>query len=279
MNEQETVIPDVINDNSTLSTILKAEIDVQIATAKQFPRSLTQFLKKAESVATITQEVAESCAYALPRKVKNEKTGAWEKKVLQGPSVRLAEIVCSSYGNIRSAARIISNDGRTITAQGVCHDLETNNFISVEVKRKITNKDGKTYSEDMQVVTGNAACAIAFRNAVFKVIPAALIQDIYAKVLEVGKGTAETLVKRRDKALTFFRGKGVTDEQICESLEVAEVTDIDLEKLSILSGMKASIVNEEFTVAELFPAPDTKEKGNKANNDTLNMMEGFKGKK
>lgn len=275
---------ELVQNLDTLGTILKSEIDMQIATAKAFPRSLTTFLKKTESMATVTAGVAESCSYALPRSVLNEKTGQYEKKILAGPSVRFAEIVVSSYGNIRAGARAISNDGRYVTCQGVCHDLETNTFISVEVKRKITNKHGKTFSEDMQVVTTNAGCAIAFRNAVFKVIPAALIIDVYDKVIEVAKGTAETLPARRDKALKFFRDKGVTDIQVCEALSIEDVKDIDLEKLQILSGMKASIVNNEFTVDELFPVPEDKgkngkEKADQATQSTLNMMDSQQTKK
>ena len=226
----------------SLSLITKAEIDVQISTAKAFPRSLKQFQDRAMSMATFSEEIAASCSYALPRGGKS----------LEGPSVRLAEIIVSSFGNIRSGARVIANDGKTITAQGICHDLETNNCVTVEVKRRITDKNGKTFNEDMQVVTGNAACAIAFRNAVFKVVPSALCQDIYDKAKEVARGTAETLVYRRNKAIEYFHFLKVTDEQICEVLEIKKVEDIDLEKLSVLTGMKAALKNGEVTIKSLF---------------------------
>lgn len=258
---------------SELSTYVKAEIDMQIATARAYPRSLTSFLKKVEGVATISPAVAESCTYALPRKEFNKATGKYEKKFIQGPSVRLAEIMVSSFGNIRSGARVISNDGRIITAQGVCHDLETNNLVTVEVQRRITTKEGKTFSEDMQVVTGNAACSIALRNAIFKVIPAALIAEVYERIQEVAKGDAATLVQRRDKALNYFRGHGITDAQIAEALEIKDVNDIDLERLQILSGFKQAIVNNESTLNEIFPPENAaKTKGDKANDKTEKEM-------
>jgi hypothetical protein len=236
----ETTLQVVTPDS--LSLITKAEIDIQISTAKAFPRSLKMFQDRAMSMATLTEDIAASCSYSVPR----------GGKPIEGPSVRLAEIVCASYGNIRSGARVISNDGKTITAQGICHDLETNNCVTVEVKRKITDKSGKTFSEDMQVVTGNAACAIAYRNAVFKVVPAALVEDVYEKTREVAKGTAETLVKRRDKALAYFRELGVKDAQICEVLSVKKVEDIDLDRLSALTGMRSAIKNGESTIKDLF---------------------------
>lgn len=228
--------------NESLYLLTKAEIDTAISTAKAFPRSLKKFLDKATSMATLTEDIAASCSYSLPRGGRS----------LDGPSVRLAEIVCASYTNIRAGARVIANDGKTITAQGICHDLENNNSVTVEVKRKITDKQGRTFSEDMQVVTGNAACAIAYRNAVFKVVPAALINDVYEKAKEVARGTAETLIVRRDKALAYFRNLKVTDAQICEVLGIVKVEDIDLDNLSTLTGMRAAIKNGEATVQSLF---------------------------
>lgn len=261
MEEVKEMEVQVVSE-SALSLITKAEIDVQISTAKAFPRSIKTFLEKAESIATISEEVAASCSYALPR----------GGKTLDGPTVRLAEIVCSTYGNIRAGARIIANDGKTITAQGICHDLETNNSVTVEVKRRITDRNGRTFNEDMQTVTGNAACAIAYRNAVFKVVPSALISEIYDKAKEVAKGTAETLPARRDKAVKYFKDLGVTEKQICEVLNLKKIEDIDLDTLSTLRGMVTIIKNGESTVKDLFEPEQKTEEAKKAAADKLKNL-------
>jgi hypothetical protein len=238
----ETNLEITTEKSETLYLLTKAEIDVQISTAKAFPRSLKMFMDKAMSMATLSEEIAASCSYAVPR----------QGKAIEGPSVRLAEIITAAYGNIRAGARVISNDGKTVTAQGICHDLENNNCVTVEVKRKITDRNGRTFSEDMQVVTGNAACAIAYRNAIFKVVPSSLCQDVYEKAKEVARGTAETLVVRRNKAVEFFKGMGVKDKQICDVLDVKKIEDIDLDKLSVLTGMRAAIKNGESTAKDIF---------------------------
>lgn len=243
---QQTEIQMVTPD--ALSLITKAEIDMQISTAKAFPRSIKNFIDRATSMVTLGEDIAESCIYSLPRSGKN----------LDGPSIRLAEIVTSSYGNIRSGARVIANDGKTITAQGICHDLETNNSVTVEVKRKITDRNGKTFNEDMQVVTGNAACAVAYRNAVFKVVPAALVSPIYNAAKELIKGNEKTLPAKRDEAVKFFKGKGIKDEQICEVLEIKRIEDIDLEKLFTLRTMATALKNNESTLEEMFSKKETK---------------------
>lgn len=241
--EQQTfsLVP---QDNTAIYLLTKAEIDTQISTAKAFPRSIAEFMKKAESMATISEDIAASCCYALPR----------GGKAIEGPSIRLAEIIVACYGNVRASARIISNDGRTITAQGTCHDLENNVAAQVEVKRRITDRYNKTLSEDMQVIIGNAACAIAYRNAVYKVIPAALINPIFEQTKNVARGTAATLTTRRNAALDYFRSLGVKDVQICTVLEIKKVEDIDLDKLQVLTGMKSAIKNGESTVKDLFEA-------------------------
>lgn len=164
---------------SALESMERAQTDVQITTAKRFPRTLSTVKKNMMEFATLDEETAASCFYTLTRKGRD---GA---KQIQGPSVRMAEIALSCYQNVRAGARIIANDGKTITAQGVCHDLQNNVSVSVEVKRRITDKSGNAFSEDMQVVTGNAACAIALRNATFKVIPGALIHPVYEAAKKV----------------------------------------------------------------------------------------------
>lgn len=235
----------------TMYLLAKAEIDSQIATARAFPRSITAFYEKAMTLATINVDVAASCKYAMPR----------GGKVIEGPSVRLAEIVAATYGNIAVQARVIDNDGKTITAQGVCRDLETNNAVSIEVKARVTDKNGKPYNEDMQTMTGNAACAKARRNAIFACVPFAFIQPIYDKAEEVAKGTAQTLPARREKAIAYFKGLGVTEKQIFATLNVKGIEDITLEHLATLTAFMSSIKHEGMTASSIFdPKPEAQPK-------------------
>ena len=161
----ETLQVTKIERAEALEALNRSEIDMQIATAKKYPRDIMASINKVVALATVDENTAEECFYSLKRR------GSDGDTFITGPSVRLAEIVAASWGNIRVAAQVVGNDGKFITARGTCIDLETNNAVSVEVQRRICDKYGKTYSEDMQVVTGNAAAAIAFRNAIFKVVP------------------------------------------------------------------------------------------------------------
>lgn len=232
--------------SDAIEAINRAEVDIQISTAKKYPRDLKRVLNQIETLATLDTETAEDCFYALKRGRGDD------AKVIEGLSVRFAEIMANAWGNMRIATRIIGNDGKMITAQGVCHDLESNLATSIEVHRRITDKYGKTYSDDMVVVTGNAASAIAYRNAVLKVIPKAITRRIVDNVKQVALGKALDLETSRNNALSNFKKVGVSDIQICEYLEIKSIQEIDKEHLFTLKGLWNAIKEGSTTVKETF---------------------------
>ena len=252
MEEQHVEVLQVSNAES-LAALTRSEIDVQIATAKQYPRNLARVLGNIETLATMDEEVAGSCFYTLRR----------QGKVIEGPSVRMAEIIASSWGNLRVQARIIGNDGKMITAQGVCHDLESNYAVSAEVKRRITDKNGHTFSEDMQVVTGNAACAIAMRNALFKVVPAALVKKVIDKAKKVSLGESMTLETSRAKMLQYFKTIGVEEKQILDYLSIEKVDEINIDMVVELRGLANAIKEGTTTAKEAFEPKVDPEKAKK----------------
>lgn len=249
-----------------LEAINRSEIDMQISTAKKYPRDISKVLNKIESYATIDKETAASCFYTLKRK--NEK--------IEGLSTRFAEIIANAWGNIRVQTRIIGNDGRFVTSQGVCHDLESNIAVSVEVMRRITDKYGKTYSEDMQVTTSNAASAIAFRNAVLKVIPKAITAKIVNKVKEVAKGSTKDLETRRTSMIEIFKKLNVSEKQILDYLEISKIEEIDIDMLFEMGGIYNAIKEGQTTIEETFVERQTvgfeeeSQEDNKPANDVKN---------
>lgn len=237
-------------DMKPIELIERAQIDQQISTAKKYPRDLARVKRKMLDFATLDEETAASCFYTLPR----------DGKMIQGPSVRLAEIAVACYGNLRAAAREMDNDGKFIRSQGVCHDLEANTCVSVEVKRRITNKAGKTYGDDMQMTAGNAANSIAFRNAVFKIVPGALIKPVYEAAKKVAVGDASTLKQRRTQLVSKFSQMGVSLEMILAKCDKSSIENIGLEDLEMFIGLFTAIKEGDMTIDEAF-APPAREKG------------------
>jgi hypothetical protein len=233
---------ELLDGAGALTAVDRAAIDIQVATAKRYPRSVDRSLKEALTLATLDEETAGSMFYALPR----------SGKTIEGPSARLAEVMAYSWGNLRVDADIVAEDRGTVTAMGTCFDLEKNVAVRVRVKRRITDKKGVRYNEDMIGVTSNAAISIALRNCVFKVIPAALTRRIYAEARKASLGKGGTITQKRQNALTWFGKMGVSDAQVFEVLGVRGIDDLGEDQLITLRGLKNAIQDGETTVEQTF---------------------------
>lgn len=235
----------LVHVGTTTSALARGEIEAQLDAAHKYPRSVTRFLRDATTLATLSQETAESCIYSIPR----------DGKLIAGPSVRLAEICASAYGNLHVGARIVDVEETVIVAQGGAWDCEKNLRVTVETRRKIIGKNNRRYSEDMIVVTGNAAASIALRNAIFRVVPRSYVNQIYGEVCKVAVGDAQTLVDRRTKVLDRLQKMGVSMERVLFKLGKHGVADIGLEELQALIGLGTAIKSGEESLDEVFPAP------------------------
>lgn len=233
---------------AVMTAITKAELDQQITTARAFPRSVKRFTNECMDMACLSEEVAASCMYALPRGGKS----------IEGPSARMAEIIQSAWGNNRSGQRIVDEGSEFVTAQGIFHDLERNVMITVEVKRRITDKDGKRFNTDMIGVTGNAASSIAHRNAVLKGVPKAFWNSIYLAARRTAVGDQKTLVAKRTDALAYLQKMGVAPETVFASLGIGGEQDIGLDELATLRGSIEAIKSGEATIENAFAPRETK---------------------
>ncbi|MFM2322155.1 MAG: Synechococcus phage [Pseudomonadota bacterium] len=251
LDRRITMNQELMSDQGKL---VRAELDMQITTAKAYPRNPDNFIQLATQLATQDEETAQSCFYCLTRKSRDGKVTE-----IKGALIRLAEIAAASWGNLHAASRIVENDGKSITAEGVAWDLERNVRISSQVKRSIVTASGATYGSDMQTLTGNAASSIALRNAIFKVIPKALIDRVYEKAVQHAVGDQKTLSTRRCIIFDRFRKLGIDEPKIFRffnKTSIEEFTLADLEKLigigtSIKDGYldidKAFVLDEETT--------------------------------
>jgi ribosome modulation factor len=241
-------------NQSLAVSIAMAEVDQQITTAHAYPRSVDRAVKNIMTLATLDEETAKECVYALPR----------GGKPIKGPSIRLAEIIGSQWGNCRVGTRVVHVDRveKYVEAEGVFHDLETNAATTARVRRRLV-ADRKTgqITDDMIVLTGNAAASIAKRNAILAAVPKAVWRKAYVAVESVIAGDVKTLVERRGEAMKAFAAFGVTPERVFVALEVGGLDDITLEHMTTLIGMHSALKSGESTVEEMFPI--AKPKGDK----------------
>jgi hypothetical protein len=246
----ETDTEVITAESGTLALLNKSEIDMQIATAHKYPRSVVNFRRRVFEMVTLSEQIAAECIYAVPR----------DGKMIEGPSARFAEVVASAWGNSRAGARVVSDQGEFVTAQGVFHDLEQNVAITYEVQRRITNKQGRRFSADMIAVTANAACSIALRNAILKGVPKAFWSEMYDGARKTAMGDVKTLPTRRAEALDALLRYGISPEQVYAKLEVAGKEDLGLEQLATLRFILTALKEGDTTPEQAF-APETGDSG------------------
>lgn len=237
----------VSNDMTVYEQSIRAEVDIQVSTAKKYPRDLEKFLKNSTFAATHTEASALKCCYTLPR---------GDKKI-QGVSVHLARILAQNFGNIRVAAKGLSVSDTYVTAEAVCMDLETNTAVRVETRQKILDKHGKRYNDDMINITMLACIAKAERNAILHVIPASFTDEVYlaAQKKLVGdiKNDAKKLADSRTKAVKLFSEKyNVAEEMILKYFGKQKLTQLDAEDVVTLRGIYQGLEDGDVTVDATF---------------------------
>ena len=236
-NEHSDDTLQVLEGSEALAAISRVEVDIAISTAKKYPRSVPKLITEIKTLVTLDEETAGSMHYALPR----------DGKVIEGPSIRFAEVAASCWGNVRHTGRVIAIDEKTLTAQGFCYDLEKNVSCGIEVRRRITGRSSRRYNEDMITTTGQAAVSIALRNAIFRVIPFALLRGCYEEARLASIGKTRTIAQRRANALAHFAKWGATPADVCLIADVKSVEDLDDEALIKLKGLATSIRENETT--------------------------------
>ena len=228
-----------------VDSVERANVDSQVATAKQYPRSIKRCVDNSIVMATMDADTAQSCGYALPR----------GGKPITGPSVHLAKIIVSNWGNMRTEAKVVQITDKQIISRGTCWDLEANVASAFEVRRSIIGKNGQRFSDDMITVTGNAANSIAYRNAVFSVVPKAVVEKVYKaaqKFITGDLSDEEKLIKRRKGAIDFLNDEyGITEEETIKLCGKQTINQIKANEISLLLGIVQSLKDGDTTVDEL----------------------------
>lgn len=247
MENQEYEVLQVKQDQNIIQidAVERANVDSQVATAKQYPRDLTRAVNNSIAMATMDYNTAQSCGYALPR----------GGKPITGPSVHLAKLIVSNWGNIRAEAKVVQITDKQVISRGTCWDLENNVATAFEVRRSIIGKGGKRFTDDMITVTGNAANSIAYRNAVFSVIPKAITDKVYQAAQHFITGDLsdeDKVVARRKKCIDFFKDEyGITEDEVVMLCGKQTVNQIKADQIALLLGITQSLKDGDTTVDEL----------------------------
>jgi len=222
-----------------------AALDVQVTTAKAYPRSVQEFQADLEAWCTLSADVADECFFSKPQGGSS----------IIGPSIRFAELVQAAYKNLNVDAKVIGEDDGHIIVEATCRDMERNIASRSQVRRSIIGRTGQRYQQSVVENTINAGMAIARRNVIFQTVPKALWQPIWQKARAVALGDAETFSARRTAILGELRTLGVNMENVKHFLGGKQPKDIDADELLMLRLKLKAINAKEVTMDVAFPAP------------------------
>lgn len=244
LEKYEVTQVEVVSDQQRMDLVEKAAVDVQVSTAKAYPRDVKRVMTNSIALATMNYETAQACSYALPR----------GNKPITGVSVHLARILAQQYGNIRAEAKVVEITDKQVVSRGTAWDLENNYAVAFEVRRSIWGKYGR-FTDDMITVTGNAANAIAYRNAVLSIIPKGITDAAYKAAQEVITGDISDqtkLIKRRKAAIDHFKDQyAITEDEVIKLVGKNTVNQIDANAIAVLIGIQQSLKDGDTTVDEL----------------------------
>lgn len=244
-----------VEPSGVVAALSKQEMDTQIATSHRFPRfhrnrGIEDFQRDILRLATADEETARSMFYRLKRKGRDGKD-----VIIEGPSVRMAEVVAACWKNLHISSRPGGEQDGFITGQAVAWDLESNYRVGTETRRRITDRQGRRYSDDMITTTVNAAMAIAWRNACLKVVPGALLKAALEQAKEVSLGKGLTMEAKRKKAMDVMaKVAGAKPAEILRVLGRHSELDITIDDLVSLHGYCTAIKEGETTWKEIYAA-------------------------
>lgn len=234
----------------------KAEIEAAIVVAKKFPRdeliAYEQILKACER-----KGLAETARYTYPR-------GGTK---VQGPSIRIAEVIAQKWGNLRYG--IVERERRKgeSTMVAYAHDIENNTYseqVFTVRHWRDTRAGGHELNDERDIyeITANQGSR-RVRACLLRVIPPDIVEEALAKCEETLKNADKRPIqdKIREMVLAFDKlgvSIGMLEGNLGHKLEATTETElVNLRGIyqSIRDGM--SDRKDWFTLAKPASASST----------------------
>lgn len=188
-----------------------AAVQAAVLMAHKFPRDETAAFKRVLQ-ACHRKALAEQALYAYKR----------GSALVEGPSIRLAEAIAQSWGNLEFGMREISQDWDRSEVEAYCWDLETNvrrSVVFTVPHVRYTKSDGRIQlgggdPRDIYELVANMA-ARRVRACILAVIPGDVVEGAEETCRQTLAGAStEPLIDRVRKAVVYFGEQGVTQEMI-----------------------------------------------------------------
>lgn len=246
---------------TAIEAVNRAEVMTAVDVAKRYPRSLAHFRKNLESMACMSKAIASKCFYTLPPRRGGD---GGQSKPIVGPSIRLAEMMATCWGNISFGAQIVTIGEREAIVEAVAFDLERNIRAKEQIPVPIVGKYGR-YKDDMIATACKSAMKKALRNAILTVIPRSFYEEIKDKIMKTAVGEVKDLKAAVAEAVKYCTENfQVTEEQVLRVFKRTDREDVTTEDLKHLRGYVTAIREEDLTVEDVFGKAETRSEALKA---------------
>lgn len=227
-----------------------AEVQAAVIMAKRFPRD------RFTAVKNILEDcgragLAEGAVYSYPR----------SDTTVSGPSIRLAEAMARSWGNLDCGIRELSRDVDKSVCEAFAWDLETNTrftrIFEVPHMRHTKNRDYKlTDPRDIYENMANNG-ARRLRACILEAIPGDVTEKAVLKCKEtITQKGGKPLVDRIQALIISFAKFGVTQEHIERRLKHSAAT-INEEEIFELNTIGNSIKDNMAKRSDFFDIADS----------------------
>ena len=234
------------NIETTLATAMKGqrmqEIQAMVFMAKQFPRDEIAAMNRIKTACS-RKALADIAMYEYPR-------GGTK---VTGPSIRLAEVLLQSWGNMKCGVIELDNSQGESKAMSYAWDIETNAYdekiFTVKHERKASGAIKKLDDpRDIYEKVANEG-ARRKRACIMAVIPAWVIEEAVEQCEKtLTSGNPEPIIDRIRKLLDKFKEQSVSKEMVEKYMgyKVDLFTEKDGLKLAkVYTAIKDGIAKKE----------------------------------
>lgn len=208
-----------------------SELETQVATANRYPRSVQGSMEELHVLANASREVAATMYYSLKR----------GGKMLEDASIRFAECLVHSWGNLRVYGRVVEVTQTEVVAEGYAWDIQKNAAIAKQVRRRILKANGDRYNSDMITMTGMAAISVAIRNATLSIVPRSLWQPALDAAMQTAVGEKKDMAAIRDGWVEWWEEQERELKDLWDYLGVRGKKDIGPHQMRRLLGLRTAI--------------------------------------
>lgn len=226
-----------------------AEVQASMTIAKKFPRDEKVAFTKIMAACS-RKALAEAAIYEYPR--------GGEK--VSGPSIRMAEAIAQSWGNISTGIIELDRREGESLAMAYCVDLETNSrkditFIVPHIRD--TKSGGKVLTEtrDIYEIIMNMGSR-RLRNAIMAVIPSDIFEAAESKCVETLSTDEKPIQDRIREMLAAFNDYAVTAPMIAAKFG-CKVEALSPQQLVKLRGIYQSLKDGVGAVKDFFDVAST----------------------